>query len=262
LINYYQFLITDHRPPITDHRSPITDHRSGGEKMTRHFRVLAALMIVSAMATAAVLGNSTAAAGRVSGSISIINAKNKNLSNVVVWLEPSSKRAQKSQAKPQQLLMRQKGKQLLPHVLVATVGQQVDFPNEDPFPHNVFSSSEVKRFDLGIYQQGESRSVLLSRPGVITVHCNVHPQMEAFIVVVNTTYFGLSNKRGEIQINDVPPGNYRLKVWHERATAEKLNDLSRPLAVTASGANFGNIQIDEGGFSEKTHKNKEGKDYD
>jgi plastocyanin len=209
---------------------------------------------------AVVKGNS--AAGRVAGNIAFLKTKTKDLSNVAVWLEPLSTKQKPPQAKPQMPTIKQKGKQLIPHVLVVPIGQQVDFPNEDPYPHNIFSSSEAKRFDLGIYQQGESRSVLFSRPGVVTVHCNIHPQMEAFIVVVGTPYYATSNKKGEFQIEDVPPGNYRLKVWHEKALEEKLNALSKQISVTPSGTNLGTIQIDESGYNETPHKNKEGKDYD
>jgi plastocyanin len=229
-------------------------------KTQRAQRILSVLCVFVVFLPAVVKGSS--AAGKVSGSVALVKTKTKDFSNVAIWLEPISTKQGPAQARSQMLTIKQKGKQLIPHVLIAPVGQQVDFPNEDPFPHNIFSSSEVRRFDLGIYQQGESRTVLLSRPGIVTVHCNIHPQMEAFIVVVGTPYYSTSNKKGEFQIEDVPPGNYRLKVWHERALAEKLNALNRQVSVTASGANLGTIQIDESGYSETPHKNKEGKDYD
>ena len=157
--------------------------------------------------------------------------------------------------------MRQKGKKFVPKVLLVPNGYYVSFPNDDPFPHNVFSPSEVKKFDLGLYQAGDSRDQLMNRVGVVPVYCNIHPQMKAFIISVKTSYYGLSNENGKVEIENVPNGKYTLKVWHERATAETLNKLSREVTVTAAGANLGNIQVDEDGFTTIQHKNKDGKDY-
>jgi plastocyanin len=194
----------------------------------------------------------------VSGTVTLLNAKSKDPSNVVVWLESATARSPRSN---DTVVLRQQNKQFIPRVVVSTVGQKVDFPNSDPFPHNVFSNSEVKRFDLGLYQAGETRLVPITRPGVIPVFCNIHPQMKAFIVALKTPYYGVSQKSGDIQISDVPPGSYRLKVWHERAKPEKLEELSRQVTVSGSGLNLGNIQIDESGFFAIPHKNKDNRDY-
>src|SRR5262245_53931654 len=121
-------------------------------KTQRSQRILCVLCVFVVLLPAVVKGNS--AAGRVAGNITFGKVKAKDLSNVAVWLEPLSTRQKPQQGRSQMLTIKQKGKQLIPHVLFANVGQQVDFPNEDPFPHNIFSSSEVRRFDLGIYQQG------------------------------------------------------------------------------------------------------------
>jgi plastocyanin len=216
--------------------------------------------IFTVMAGAAASGYTSAVAGDVTGTITLLNAKDSDPSDVAVWLEPVSGKARKSPSGEKNPAIRQKGKRMIPQVLITTVGQEVDFPNEDPFVHNIFSNSEVKRFDLGIYQEGETRSVLFTRPGVISVHCNIHPQMEAFVVVVNSPYYDLSNKKGEFQIKNVPAGKYRFRVWHRRANPELLKALTRPVTVEVGGS-LGNIQIDEAGYVYKRHKNKEGRDY-
>jgi plastocyanin len=222
-------------------------------------RTATAALLLLLLVSPAVIGYSAVPAPAVTGTVSLVNAKSKDSGNVAIWLEPAG--AAKMPRKDEALTLRQKGKQFYPHVLFAMVGQKVDFPNDDPFPHNVFSTSDVKRFDLGLYQAGESRQVPMTRPGVIPVFCNIHPQMKAFILVVKSPYYAVSDKSGDIQIKDVPPGNYRLKVWHERCKQEKLDELSRQVTVTGSGANLGTIQVDESGFFAAPHKNKDGKDY-
>jgi hypothetical protein len=90
----------------------------------------------------------------------------------------------------------------------------VDFPNNDKTFHNVFSTSEAKKFDLGLYPPGQSRSVNFDKPGVVSIHCNVHPNMEAYVVVKDHPYFAVPDARGNFSIKDVPLGKYRLEVWH------------------------------------------------
>lgn len=216
--------------------------------------LVVALFIVSTLNLSA-----TPLLAKVSGTITVVNSKKNDPSNIAVWLEPAG--PPPKLAKSEGPTIRQKGKKFLPHVIIATVSQEVKFPNDDPFPHNIFSNSEVKKFDLGLYQAGESRSLPLTRPGVIPVFCNIHPQMSAYIVVVKTPYYALSNDKGMVEINNVPNGKYTLKVWHEKATPETLAKLSRPITVNGATADLGMIQIDEAGFSFKQHKNKDEKDY-
>ena len=219
--------------------------------------ILAALFSIFISSLA--VGNSASPEWVINGTISLQNAEEDDPSNVAVWLEPLV--GQPRADSIERLAISQRNKQMVPRVVVATPGQQIDFPNNDPFPHNIFSNSEVKRFDLGIYQPGESRGVTVVHPGIIPVYCNIHPEMEAFIIVVQTPYYAISNERGEIQIKNVPPGHYRLKVWHERAKQETLDALTRQVVVNSSGANLGNIKIDETGYQDAPHKNKLGREY-
>ncbi|MBI4851512.1 MAG: hypothetical protein HY819_06940 [Acidobacteria bacterium] len=201
-------------------------------------------------------------AAKIEATVSLVNAKKSNdLSNIALWLEPSGSTARIPKQSTPYPAMRQKGKKFVPKVLIVSSGYYVSFPNDDPFPHNVFSPSEVKKFDLGLYQAGENVDQLMNRPGVIPVYCNIHPQMKAFVISVKTAYYALSDDSGKVEINNVPNGKYTLKVWHERATTESLNKLSREVTVSGSTVNLGSIQVDEAGFSPFQHKNKDGKDY-
>lgn len=103
----------------------------------------------------------------------------------------------------------------VPHVLPILVGTTVDFPNSDMTRHNVFSPSNVKKFDLGTYAPGSSKSIVFDKPGVIPLLCHVHPEMSAFIVVLETPYFGVTGENGSYKIQNIPPGKYTLVVWHE-----------------------------------------------
>lgn len=199
---------------------------------------------------------------KVDAMISVVNSKrNDPPANIAVWLEPVGKAA----PLPKQIMplpeIKQKGKKFVPHVLVIPINQDVSFPNEDPFPHNVFSASDIKRFDLGLYQAGDKRQLNINRAGVIPVYCNIHPQMKAYILSLKTPYFGLSNDKGEVKIDNVPPGKYTVKVWHEKALDEVLDKLSRPVTVTGGTFSLGNIQVDETGYTATPHKNKDNKDY-
>jgi plastocyanin len=112
-------------------------------------------------------------------------------------------------------VMEQRDQRFVPHVLAVAVGTTVDFPNHDPILHNVFSNSPAKKFDLGMYDQGVTRSVTFDTPGVVRIGCNVHPKMEAFVVVNPNPYVAVTDAHGEYTIRDVPPGNYQVRVWHE-----------------------------------------------
>ena len=111
-------------------------------------------------------------------------------------------------------VMDQRGLKFIPRVLAVLVGTTVDFPNNDKTFHNAFSPSETKRFDLGLYAPQKTRSVRFENPGVVRILCNVHPNMEAFIVVKDHPYFAVADGRGNYRINNVPLGKHQLEVWH------------------------------------------------
>jgi hypothetical protein len=103
----------------------------------------------------------------------------------------------------------------VPYVLAITVGTTVDFPNHDRTYHNVFSLSRPRRFDLGRYPQGESKSLRFDRPGVVRVFCDIHSHMSAFILVFAHRFFATTDAEGRFRLDDVPPGAYTLVAWND-----------------------------------------------
>jgi plastocyanin len=200
----------------------------------------------------------------VKGRIELIKAKVKNgkvdASGVVIWLEPLDAAARP--LRRQRQMMDQRNKRFTPHVVVVETGGEVDFPNNDPFFHNVFSIYNGKRFDLGLYASGEARPVTFNRPGISHIFCNIHPQMSAIVIALNTPYHALSNASGSFVIGDVPPGHYRLQVWHERAQPAALATLTQTVQVTANGLDLGVLRVSEEGYIPRPHSNKHGKEYD
>jgi plastocyanin len=205
-------------------------------------------------------------AGSVSGRVELSDSKDaavrkqKDYSGVVVWLEPVAATAPAS-AEQGTARMIQKDKTFSPHVLAIRVGSLVDFPNFDPIFHNAFSNYDGRVFDVGLYPPGKSRAVRFNRAGIVRVFCNIHATMSAVIVVLNTPYFDTTQKSGNFKIPDVPPGDYWLRVFHERATEVTLNGLTRRVTAGAELTNVGPIVISESGYLAIPHQNKYGHDY-
>lgn len=164
------------------------------------------VIIVALLITPALL------AGTIEGRVKVHKSV-KDLSNFVVWVETVE--GDFSPA-PVPVVIDQKDLQFIPHVLVIQAGTTVEFPNSDPVSHNVFSISDVKRFNLGLYQRGAVRQVKFEKPGVVELLCNVHLEMSAYIVVVRSPYFAKTKADGTFRIENAPPGKHRLRLWHER----------------------------------------------
>jgi plastocyanin len=177
----------------------------------------------------------------------------------VVWLSPM---ADPTPVAPMHAVLAQKNKTFEPHLLVVTRGSSVDFPNHDPWFHNVFSLFNGKRFDLGLYEAGTSRTVHFDREGVSFIFCNIHPEMSAVVVVLGSPYFATTNKQGDFTIPDVPAGRYVLHVWNESALPATLQALSREVQVNDSSRSLGTIRVEVTTAASTTHKNKYGQDYE
>jgi len=201
----------------------------------------------------------------VSGRVDVVKQGKKtpgDNSNVVVWLTPVG-RSVISKPKPTQpVRLIQKNKSFEPHVLVVPVGSIVEFPNEDPFFHNVFSLFEGKRFDLGLYESGGTRLVRFDRAGICYIFCNIHPEMSAVVLVLDTPYYAMSDRAGQVTIPAVPPGRYILHSWHEGSNDEELKGLAREITVSETGHSFGVLHVPESNVVRLAHKNKYGRDYD
>jgi plastocyanin len=109
----------------------------------------------------------------------------------------------------------QSGRRFEPRVLPVTVGTEVEFPNDDTIFHNVFSLSKAAPFDLGVYEPGQTASVQMQRTGLVKVYCNIHPEMSASIVVLDNSWFALTEPSGAFVIPGVPDGVYTLRGWND-----------------------------------------------
>jgi len=182
--------------------------------------------------------------------------------DVVVWLTPTQRNAPPPVLrKGQQFILAQKDKQFSPHLLVVPTGSSVEFPNLDPFFHNVFSLFNGKRFDLGLYEAHTQRSVLFDREGVSYIFCNIHPEMGAVVIALSTPYYGISSRDGSILLHNVPPGRYRLHVWAENVPADRLEALSRIVETAGQNTDLGVLSLQITGSLMKHHQNKFGESY-
>src|SRR5579864_6291670 len=180
---------------------------------------------------------------------------------VVIWLTPvpypGGGRPIAPNSLPHARLV-QKNKVFDPHVLAVPVGSEVDFPNRDPFFHNVFSLFNGKRFDLGLYEAGSTRGVHFDRAGICYIFCNIHPQMSAVVVVVDTPYFAVSDARGDVSISHVPAGRYESHIWEEHCSPTSLQEVSRQITVGEDAVSLGSIRLQESAQPVTAHLNKYG----
>ena len=186
----------------------------------------------------------------------------KDASNAVVWLTPIGSTVDPPQQDPAHIpQLVQKDKSFHPSLLVIPVGGKVEFPNHDPFFHNVFSLFEGKRFDLGLYESGSTRFVQFDKPGVSFIFCNIHAQMSAAVIALTTPYYAISNARGEVRLPNVPPGRYTMQIFHPAVAPETLKAETREITVSGDEATLGTFSLAESNV-ELAHKNKYGRDYD
>jgi plastocyanin len=172
-----------------------------------------------ALVALAVLAAPPANAADVTGVVSVA-AGGQEPSRLVVFLDadPSLAPAPPDTQRPQIV---QKGKAFVPDLLVVSQGTTVEFPNWDPFSHNVFSRSQAASFDLDRYGQGQSKSVTFNNVGLVQIFCNIHPQMKASLLVVPNHCYARADAKGQFTIHDVPPGRYVLIGWGLRAGEQR-----------------------------------------
>jgi plastocyanin len=135
------------------------------------------------------------------------------MNNVVVFIKnpPARERVPVMKA-----TIAQQDESFVPRVLAITTGSTVEFPNFDPYFHNVFSLSRAASFDLGRFPRGDSRTRRFNTSGLVKVYCQIHSHMSASILVLDHDYFQTPNRDGSFVLNDVPPGDYQISAWHER----------------------------------------------
>jgi plastocyanin len=229
------------------------------------------LITIGVLCAAAVL-QAQPASTTVRGRVEVIGAgkakkqHHGQIPETVVWLTPMPgteidprAAAPASAANPRLV---QKNKSFEPHILVVPAGSMVEFPNRDPFFHNVFSLFEGKRFDLGLYEAGTSRMVRFDRPGISYIFCNIHPQMSAVVITMSTTLYAISNADGQLSLAGVPYGRYMLHVWSEGMGPENDQLPQREITIGENASSLGIIRVPEASHQSMAHKNKYGRDYD
>lgn len=184
----------------------------------------------------------------------------KDASNAVVWLTPVGIRPEPpKQTQIPQLI--QKNKSFQPSLIVVPAGGKVEFPNHDPFFHNVFSLFEGKRFDLGLYESGTTRFVQFDKPGISFIFCNIHAEMSAVVIAVATPYYAISDINGDLTIPDVPPGRYQLQVFHSGVAPDTLRAMTREITIAPGQSSLGTFTLAKSDATTQ-HKNKYGREYD
>jgi plastocyanin len=173
----------------------------------RPVRLLSALMSLATVSAAA-------SGAELTGTVQV---SGKPAQNAVIWLDAPNAPVQAQTAR---VVLDQRNLAFSPHVLAVRVGTAVEFPNNDKVFHNVFSFRDGKKFDLGMYPKGTSKRIVFDRPGLARLFCNIHPNMAAYLMAVDTPYFAVSNERGAFSIADVPAGTYTYHAW--RAGGQSL----------------------------------------
>jgi plastocyanin len=215
------------------------------------------------------LGGATAKSPRpdeVTGEVTLTQSGSDSApdaSQVVVWLTPTGSTTMPHTVvdRPRYRLV-QHNKRFEPGLLVVPVGSVVDFPNLDPWFHNVFSLYRGKRFDLGLYQAGAQRSVRFDRIGPSYLFCNIHPEMTGVVLAVDSNMYAISDKSGRYAIGGVTPGRYTMHIWYENAKPESLASLQRTIVVDEAIRSLPTISVPIVKQLQKEHKNKYGQDYD
>lgn len=170
--------------------------------------------------------------GSLTGSV-MIDGKAVSGAYSLITLEPAS--GKWKPRTPKRHVMEQRGREFNPRVMAISVGSTVAFPNFDTVFHNVFSTSPVGAFDLGIYRAGEAREFRFDKEGIVRLGCNLHANMSAYLVVVAAPSYVVSDEQGKFKFNRLAPGKYKLKAWSERSKAPITQDITiKPGANTVS----------------------------
>lgn len=137
--------------------------------------------------------------------------------------------------RPKQRIVEQRDKQFSPHVLAIPPGSTVALPNFDGIYHNVFSISPAKKFDVGLYKDGDTRELKFEKPGIVRLGCNIHAQMSAYVVVVDAPHYVVVEGTKPFKFRSLAPGRYKVRAWSERSTAPAESEIViRPGANTAT----------------------------
>jgi hypothetical protein len=178
-----------------------------------------------------------------------------------IWLEPLPGTPALSFPPRGHYTLLQKNRTFIPHLQIIPAGSVVEFPNEDPFFHNVFSLFEGKRFDLGLYEAGSSKSVDFSRVGVSYIFCNIHPEMSAVVIALSTPLYATADTKDSALLRGIPAGDYKLHVWIEGVPQSFLDGLSRPVHFSNHAVDLGVLNAPIANAKTMPHTNMYGQAY-
>jgi plastocyanin len=214
----------------------------GGKQLLRYLQISLLLLLL-------ILWGSldSAFAGKIKGTVKVKGLRSS--ANILVYLTKAPTFS--SDLSGAKVVMDQRNLTFFPHVLPVLVGTTIHFPNNDKVDHNVFSLSRTKKFSLGSYKPGEIKTVLFDKPGMVELRCDVHAEMAAYILVMKNPYWARTDEKGRFEIpdlddlktlgvsgiEDLPPGKYFLKTWHEKLK-------SRRTTVTVEKDGEVDIQLD------------------
>ena len=173
------------------------------------------------------------AAQAVTVNIDVRDAAGQPLANSVVLIDTPRKPVGSIKF-PWPYVMAQQNIMFAPHVLIVPLGASVSFPNRDKVRHHVYSFSYANKFDLKLYGKDETRSIVFDKPGVVSLGCNIHDAMSAFIFVVDTPYAMVTDANGHVTIANVPAGAATVKLWNPQIRAPG-NMLSQAVTIPLSG---------------------------
>jgi plastocyanin len=181
---------------------------------------------------------SAAGAAELSGQVNALGLREPN--DILVYL---AKTPGFTEAPTKQYVMDQRDLTFLPHVLVIPRGATVAFPNNDKVDHNVFSLSRTKKFNFGKYAPGVSHNVRFDKAGIVKLRCDIHAEMRAYILVMKSPYYALTDENGrfKIDISGLPAGRYELKTWHS-----KLRNSTTPVELNGGSSKVVNLKLYRG----------------
>ena len=207
---------------------------------------------VPQLALCVYLAGSPAWAQTISGRVSIEGASGRAASGVIVYAERLDG---DSTIQTSTFALAQRKKLFSPRILAIPAGSRVDFPNQDLIFHNVFSLTRPETFDLGLYRAGDSKSHVFRQAGVYRVFCNIHPHMTAVVLVLPTSLIVEADSSGNFRM-DLPAGRYRVTAWSERSEPSNVE-----VQVSSGSVSVDGLSLDESGFVETQHTNKNGRKY-
>ena len=217
-------------------------------------RAIAAALLSGILAAPALQSPSSDASAELTGRITFIPPPGQKAGpgGTLIWL-PGVVTHTPAPAAPS---ITSANKRFEPHVLVVPRGTQVSFPNVDPIYHNAFSLSPGNKFDLGLYRKGASRAWTLKTPGLVRVYCNIHPEMAAYVMVVDGSAYAIVGDDGAYRVRGIPPGRHVVQLWNEMAGEKSIT-----LDFTSGKPAEWSLTLDGSEYRRAPHKNKHGKDY-